>query len=367
VVPVSPDSPDAIPLLLDVSALRRPGSDRGIGRFVRQVRSSAERMGSVRVTEYEGTSGPGGSRWSEWTELPARVRAVHRHGGLYHATTPYHLAPPYGARSIVSVLDIIPLDVPGYLQTGAKSRAFFSLVRRCKGVVVLSEHSAQRVQAALGVAPERVEVCPLPVGLDAASAAPACACALDDLPAVFVSTIADVVAVDPRKRLAWLFTLAARLRESAIGLVIAGTGTERLALSNVTGLGRLCDRHLAEMLQRSLCFVYASAYEGQGLPPQEALSLGVPVVALRNTSLPEMLGPGALWVEEPPDPSLDDAALRADVFGRVDAMAEQVLRLAGDAQLRAATGAAGMTHVGAFTVQRFDATLEGIYRRAADA
>jgi hypothetical protein len=48
-------------------------------------------------------------------------------------------------------------------------------------------------------------------------------------------------------------------------------------------------------------------------------------------------------------------------------MAEQVLRLAGDAQLRAATGAAGMTHVGAFTVQRFDATLEGIYRRAADA
>jgi hypothetical protein len=43
------------------------------------------------------------------------------------------------------------------------------------------------------------------------------------------------------------------------------------------------------LYQSALCFFYPSAYEGQGLPPQEAISQFCPVVAFDNSSLKEAL------------------------------------------------------------------------------
>jgi glycosyltransferase involved in cell wall biosynthesis len=259
------------------------------------------------------------------------------------------------------------LELPEYLQTGVKAKFFFSQAKHCRAVVVLSSHTAGRVETALGVPQEKIHLCPLPVGLQRARMDRDCECHVNELPAVYVSTVADVATFDPRKRLIWLFALAAALAKSRIGFVMAGTGTDRLDLPNVTGLGRLCDRHLSDVLRGSMCFAYTSAYEGQGLPPQEALALGVPVVALRNSSLPEMLGPGALWVEEPPSVSLDEAALRADRSRRVLAMVSEVLRLAGDSHLREATGSAGREFVATFSEERFKRTMEQVYQRAANA
>lgn len=43
--------------------------------------------------------------------------------------------------------------------------------------------------------------------------------------------------------------------------------------------------------------VFLSAYEGFGLPPLESLALGVPVLASRAGSLPEVLGPSVLYAD----------------------------------------------------------------------
>lgn len=44
-------------------------------------------------------------------------------------------------------------------------------------------------------------------------------------------------------------------------------------------------------------FIFPSLYEGQGLPPLEAMASGVPVAAARAGSLPEMLGEAALYFD----------------------------------------------------------------------
>jgi alpha-1,3-rhamnosyl/mannosyltransferase len=50
------------------------------------------------------------------------------------------------------------------------------------------------------------------------------------------------------------------------------------------------------LLQASSLFVFASRYEGFGLPPLEAMAEGIPVVASNAASLPEILGDAALFV-----------------------------------------------------------------------
>ena len=43
------------------------------------------------------------------------------------------------------------------------------------------------------------------------------------------------------------------------------------------------------------CFVFPTLYEGFGLPPVEALSLGVPVISSDAASMPEILGNQAIY------------------------------------------------------------------------
>ena len=56
-------------------------------------------------------------------------------------------------------------------------------------------------------------------------------------------------------------------------------------------------RDLAALLSRASVLAYPSLYEGFGFPPLQAMRAGVPVVATRAGSLPEVLGDGALLVE----------------------------------------------------------------------
>ncbi len=65
-------------------------------------------------------------------------------------------------------------------------------------------------------------------------------------------------------------------------------------VGRVRYLGFVDEADKKPLLKASRAFVYPSLYEGFGLPPLEAMALGVPCVVSDRTSLPEIAGPAAL-------------------------------------------------------------------------
>lgn len=118
-------------------------------------------------------------------------------------------------------------------------------------------------------------------------------------------------------------------------LVITGVGrnhdddvagwVRRLGLTADVRLpGHVADDVLPCLYRHATAFVFPSLYEGFGLPPLEAMACGVPVVASRVSSLPEILGDAAQYVDPLSSEDiargvrvvLTDAAARAELIHR---------------------------------------------------
>jgi len=70
-------------------------------------------------------------------------------------------------------------------------------------------------------------------------------------------------------------------------------------VENVIFTGFLSEFEKHELLRNSLALVMPSLFEGFGIPVLEALSLGVPVIVSRTSSLPEVAGPSSVYIEDP--------------------------------------------------------------------
>lgn len=107
------------------------------------------------------------------------------------------------------------------------------------------------------------------------------------------------------------------------------------------------DAALARAYRQARAFIYPSAYEGFGIPPLEAMSVGCPVACSHSSSLPEVVGEAALTF----DPT-DHDALRAAME-----------RVAFDDELRADLVARGGARARHFTWQRCAEETAEVYRR----
>jgi len=117
-----------------------------------------------------------------------------------------------------------------------------------------------------------------------------------------------VGAIEPRKNVGRMLDAFAALPKSLreqFELIIAGpalwdsqTVVQRLAIEkDVRYLGYVPEPDLPGLTAGAYAFVYPSLYEGFGLPLAQAIAAGVPAITSSTSSLPEVAGEGALFVD----------------------------------------------------------------------
>jgi len=159
--------------------------------------------------------------------------------------------------------------------------------------------------------------------------------------------ILHVGTLQPRKNLVRLVDAFSELGDSGVQLVLAGKRgwlaepvfqrVKELGLGDAVRFpGYVEDSDLPALLSGAACFAFPSLHEGFGFPVLEAQACGTPVVASSLSSVPEVAGEAALFV----DPS-DSGAL-----------AQALARILHDEPLRTALIEKGFANLQRFSWQR---------------
>jgi glycosyltransferase involved in cell wall biosynthesis len=340
-----PEEPSNQPgrIIVDARPLQDASSRRGIGTYARGLIGGLLRAGwgprlgllldggrplpdlpegtglvvySVR-RRYHGRRAP----WEDAVALGrdlARIRPA-----LFHALT---LSQPAGAPCpvVATVHDLIPWAWPGPGMRGERLR--YALGRRrlrgADAVIAVSESTARDAERLAGVRRERIEV--IPEGVDPRfQRVPGAAGARWGLAKPF---LAFVGALDRRKDPRGLLRAWAAARELGADceLVLAGEpGRQAPDMDGARALGYLPTEELAALLSAAGCLVFTSRYEGFGLPVLEAMACGCPVVAYRNSSLPEVADRVGVLVDDGDAVALGRAAAAFLLDARLRGMARK--------------------------------------------
>ena len=169
--------------------------------------------------------------------------------------------------------------------------------------------------------------------------------------------------VKPHKNLERLIRAFARVRcqegNEDLRLVLIGDDVSRYASLRRTAdeagvrqevrfFGFVPHETLAALYRMATVFAFPSLYEGFGLPPLEAMACGTPVVTSRISSLPEVVGDGALLV----DPYNEDD------------IAQGIARVLDDEDLRARLVARGLERAASYSWARSVRQIHAGYMKA---
>ncbi len=316
-----------------------------------------ERFGHLRadVVLVPGGGGLGRIPWQH-VRLPRALRTVRP--DLYHDTKnalPFRLRVP----GVVTVHDLAHLRCPETF--GFASRLFLrastaDAVRRARAVLVPSESTARDLRELLPASAGKVHVVPHGIAPPRAPSAEALArvrARVGDRPFVL-----HVGTIQKRKNVDLIVAAVRLLRKEGLPhrAVLAGRRGWRsdAAFAEIARddtalwLGETDPDDLAALHALADAFCSPSGYEGFGLTVAEAMAAGVPVVAARNSSLPEVVG---------------DAGVLVDAL-TPDGIAAALRPLLLDRDRRRALGAAGAARAAGFTWERAAALTAGVYAEA---
>lgn len=258
---------------------------------------------------------PGGMTVRAWArgKGPAADALLGPGLDLYHAASSY-MPPVLAAKRVISVYDLAFLeDAPAErepLGGGMFAATFPKLLPACDLVVTSSEFSRARIIETYRLPVDRVAVIPLSIDPEVfrIESERFVEIARHDLGIPSQDYLLGVSDHHPRKRPSLLLDIYEQLRErepATPPLVVLGwAGRPHEALRSrphlyrhVHVLGRVHDRLLAGLYTGAVATIVASRHEGFGFPILEAQACGSPVVCGRNSSLPEVGGNGAVYVE----------------------------------------------------------------------
>jgi glycosyltransferase involved in cell wall biosynthesis len=241
-----------------------------------------------------------------WSQIRLPVALARTHADLLFV--PSHAVPfAWPGKALTVVHDLAFERHPQAYS--ASERAYLQLTTRwaairCPLLITVSESTKSDLVSLYGVKPERIRVVPLGGGEPVARvAAPPSRLAELGLAGNFVLQVGRIEA---RKNQA--AALAAVERLNGVTLAVAGPERDEGLAAHLRAspkcrvLGRVDQPTLELLYQHAGAVVVPSLYEGFGLPILEAMARGKVVVAAATSSLPEVGGDAALYVNDPGDP-----------------------------------------------------------------
>jgi glycosyltransferase involved in cell wall biosynthesis len=201
---------------------------------------------------------------------------------------------------VVTVHDLAVLRHPEWFNRWTATYSRFAVprvVRAADRVIAVSAFTQAEIVAVLGVDPAKIRVVPNAVEDVFTPGGPRAA---GDY-ALAVGTL------EPRKNLA---RIAAAVEGELRVVGARGWGGVE-APQNVTWLGNVSDDELASLYRGARCLVYASLYEGFGIPVAEALACGCAVVTSAGSAMEELAGAAAAYVDPLDVASIRDGIARA--------------------------------------------------------
>jgi glycosyltransferase involved in cell wall biosynthesis len=225
---------------------------------------------------------------------------------VLHCTTYYGPVRPR-VPTVVTVHDLAVLRHPEAFPTWTRSyvpRVVPLVLRAAQRVIAVSEFTAAEVESLLRVPRDRIRVVPN---------------AVDDVfrpdgERADGDYVLAVGTLEPRKNVERAVEAA---RRAGVELRVAGVrGWGGVDARGATWLGEIDDEELARQYRGARCVVYASIYEGFGIPVLEAMACGAPVVTSAGGATEEVAG-GAAVLVDPHDPAaiaagIEDAIARRD-------------------------------------------------------
>lgn len=326
---------------------------------VQRVADALSARLSTSVRDIEPAAPAEGLRGHLWEQvvLPGRV-------GDQLLWSPCNTGPVVCDHQVVTLHDAAVLDHPEWFSRSfrlAYRTLWPALARRAAQIVTVSEDARGRLARALHIPEAQIMVAHN--GVDpqfhpvSQQAAAEVATRYGVRPNRYFVTLSTL---EPRKNLA---LVAAAWREAAADLpadmsllVVGGAGDGRIfaggRLQQAEGLvrtGYVPDEDLPSLLSGARALLYPSLYEGFGLPVLEAMACGTAAVTTRETSLPEVGGEAALYVDSH-DPS---------------DLARKIRALAVDDALRDHHGRLGLERARRFSWDASAAAMDDLFRRLA--
>ncbi|RUM88846.1 MAG: hypothetical protein DSZ23_04010 [Thermodesulfatator sp.] len=279
-------------------------------------------------------------RWIEalWNLLPyPSIHTIFGKFDLYHCF--HHFMPPRSdVPRLLTVHDLRRYQLPE-LYKKSRLRPFETAVKRADHFIAVSHATRNDLCRTFDIEPERVDVVHLASSLDIAEMS------RDEIGLLrtrllsrhglgFKQYIVSFSSKDRRKninRTVKAFEMALPALPEGTGLVILGQLPEsfKIKSTNIFTPGPVDD--IIPWLICSRALVFASLYEGFGLPILEGFQAGLPVITSNCSSMPEVAGDAALLVD-PYDVRQIRDAIRSVVLDKV---ATKSLKEAGSKRLKA--------------------------------